>query len=36
MQRAHESEHQLETLRLYGALMEVREDWGGRLVLCCG
>ena len=30
------SDHQLETLRLFGELVEVREDWGGRLVLCCG
>jgi urocanate hydratase len=36
MASANASEHQLETLRVYGALMEVREDWGGRLVLCCG
>jgi urocanate hydratase len=36
MPSANASEHQLETLRLYGALMEEREDWGGGLVLCCG
>ena len=36
MPSANASEHQLETLRLYGALVEVREDWGGRLVLSCG
>jgi len=36
MQSAKAGDRQLETLRLYGALMEVREDWGGRLVLCCG
>ena len=36
MQSANAGDRQLETLRLYGALMEVREDWGGRLVLCCG
>jgi urocanate hydratase len=36
MPSANASEHQLETLRLYGALVEVREDWGGGLVLCCG
>jgi urocanate hydratase len=36
MPSANASEHQLETLRLYGELVEVREDWGGRLVLCCG
>jgi hypothetical protein len=28
--------HQLATLRLYGALVERREDWGGKLVLACG
>jgi urocanate hydratase len=27
---------QRETMRLYGALADVREDWGGRLVLLCG
>ena len=36
MASANASEHQLETLRLYGELVEVREDWGGRLALCCG
>ena len=36
MLTANASDHQLETLRLYGALVEVREDWGGGLVLCCG
>jgi urocanate hydratase len=36
MQSANASEHQLETMRLYGELVEVREDWGGGLVLCCG
>jgi len=36
MQSAKDSDHQLETLRLYGALMDVRKDWGGGLVLCCG
>ena len=36
MQSANASDLQLETLHLYGALMEVREDWGGGLVLCCG
>ena len=36
MPSANVSDHQLETLRLYGALIEEREDWGGRLVLCCG
>ena len=36
MPSANASEHQLETLRLYGELVEVREDWGGGLVLCCG
>ncbi len=36
MQTANAGDRQLETLRLYGALMEVREDWGGGLVLCCG
>ena len=36
MASANASEHQLETLRLYGALIEEREDWGGGLVLCCG
>jgi urocanate hydratase len=36
MQTANASTHQLETLRLYGALIDEREDWGGSLVLCCG
>jgi urocanate hydratase len=36
MLTANASDHQLETLRLYGELVEVREDWGGGLVLCCG
>ena len=36
MPSANASDHQLETLRLYGELVEVREDWGGGLVLCCG
>jgi hypothetical protein len=27
---------QLDALRLYGALIRIREGWGGRLVLCCG
>jgi len=36
MPSANASEHQLETMRLYGELVEVREDWGGGLVLCCG
>jgi urocanate hydratase len=36
MQSANAGDRQLETLRLYGALMEVREEWGGGLVLCCG
>jgi urocanate hydratase len=36
MQTATASDRQLETLRLYGALVDVREDWGGGLVLCCG
>jgi urocanate hydratase len=36
MASANASEHQLETLRLYGELVEVREDWGGGLALCCG
>lgn len=36
MQPVKSSDRQLETLRLYGALMEVRGDWGGGLVLCCG
>jgi urocanate hydratase len=30
-----QSEHQLNTLRLYGALTEQREDWSGKLVLGC-
>jgi urocanate hydratase len=30
------SPHQLDTLRIYRALVDLREDWGGRLVLCCG
>ncbi len=29
-------DRQLETLRSYGTLVEMREDWGGALVLCCG
>ena len=36
MQSANAGDRQLQTLRLYGALMDVREDWGGGLVLCCG
>jgi len=36
MEIADASTHQLETLRVYGALIDVRDDWGGRLVLCCG
>ena len=36
MQSANAGDRQLQTLRLYGALMEVREEWGGGLVLCCG
>ena len=28
--------HQLDTLRLYGALTGARTDWSGSLVLCCG
>ena len=36
MQSANAGDRQLETLRLYGALMEVRVEWGGGLVLCCG
>ena len=36
MQSANAGDRQLETLRLYGALMEAREEWGGGLVLCCG
>lgn len=36
MPSANASDHQLEMLRLYGELVEVREDWGGGLVLCCG
>jgi len=36
MEHADPSPHQLDTLRLYGALVELREDWGGGLVLCCG
>ena len=36
METANTGDRQLETLRLYGALIAVREDWGGRLVLCCG
>jgi Urocanase Rossmann-like domain len=27
---------QLETMRVYRTLVELREDWGGKLVLCCG
>jgi urocanate hydratase len=36
MLRTNASDRQLETLRVYGELVEVREDWGGGLVLCCG
>jgi urocanate hydratase len=36
MQSANASDRQLETLRLYGALIGVCEEWGGGLVLCCG
>jgi urocanate hydratase len=36
MRSANDSDRQLETLRVYGALIDVRDDWGGRLVLCCG
>ena len=36
MQSANDSDRQLETLRLYGRLVEEREDWGGGLVLSCG
>jgi urocanate hydratase len=36
MAAATKSEHQFETLRLYGTLMDLREDWGGKLVLGCG
>jgi len=36
MEIANASTHQLETLRVYGALIDERNDWGGRLVLCCG
>jgi urocanate hydratase len=36
MLTANASDHQLQTLRLYGALVEERKDWGGGLVLCCG
>jgi urocanate hydratase len=36
MQSATASDRQLETLRVYGALIDAREDWGGGLVLCCG
>ena len=33
---ASANSRQLDTLRLYGALIDQREDWGGGLVLCCG
>ena len=33
MQTASASDRQLETLRIYGGLVEVREDWGG--AWCC-
>jgi len=36
MQTANAYDRQLETLRVYGGLVEEREDWGGGLVLCCG
>jgi len=36
MQTTNASDRQLEALRLYEALIEVRADWGGGLVLCCG
>ena len=33
---ASASSRQLDTLRLFGALTDQRDDWGGSLVLCCG
>ncbi len=36
MQTSMAGEHQLETLRIYGALVSERPAWGGRLVLSCG
>jgi urocanate hydratase len=36
MVASKQSEHQFDTLCLYGALIEHREDWGGKLVLGCG
>jgi urocanate hydratase len=27
---------QLETMRIYKTLIDLREDWGGKLVLCLG
>jgi urocanate hydratase len=36
METVRTGDRQLETLRVYGGLVEVREDWGGGLALCCG
>jgi len=36
MEIANTRDRQLETLRIYGGLVEERDDWGGGLVLCCG
>jgi urocanate hydratase len=36
MQIENTHDRQLETLRLYGRLIDQREDWGGGLVLCYG
>ena len=36
MQTATASDQQLETLRVYGSLIDVREDWGGGLVWIAG
>lgn len=36
MQTTNAAGHQLDTLRLYGALVTAQLEWGGRLVLCCG
>jgi Urocanase Rossmann-like domain len=27
---------QHETMRIYRTIVDIRDDWGGRLVLCCG
>jgi urocanate hydratase len=36
MQQPIPNSRQLDALRLYGHLIEVRENWSGSLVVCCG